>query len=65
MNLKNCVYISSKIQTLAILQYKITQIFTKTYYLLSKFSKLQNLESHIFELLRPYAPPFQKIKKII
>ena len=38
------------------------QIFTKKYYLLSKFSKLHNLETHFCELLRPRAPPFQKIK---
>jgi hypothetical protein len=29
--------------------------------LLSKLSKLHNLESQFFELLRPQAPPFQKI----
>ena len=63
MNFKNCVYISSKIQILTILRHKITQIFTKNYYLLSKFSKLHNLETHFCELLRPRAPPFQKIKR--
>ena len=62
MNLKNCVYISWKIQILTKLQHKITQIFTKKYYLPSKFSKLHNLEAHFCELLRPRAPPFQKIK---
>ena len=62
MNFKNCVYISWKIQILTILRHKITQIFTKKYYLLSKFSKLHNLETHFCELLRPRAPPFQKIK---
>ena len=62
MNFKNCVYISWKIQILTILRHKITQIFTKKYYLLSKFSKLHNLETHFGELLRPRAPPFQKIK---
>jgi hypothetical protein len=31
--------------------------------LLSKLSKLHNLESHFSELLRPRAPPFQKIKR--
>ena len=62
MNFKNCVY-SWKIQILTILQHKITQIFTKKYYLLSKFSKLHNLETHFCELLRPRAPPFQKIKR--
>ena len=30
-------------------------------YLLSKFSKLHNLESQLCELLRLRAPPFQKI----
>ena len=63
MNFKNCVYISWKIQILTILRHKITQIFTKKYYLLSKFSKLHNLETHFCELLRPRAPPFQKIKR--
>ena len=63
MNFKRCVYISWKIQVLTILRHKITQIFTKIYYLLSKFSKLHNLESHFCELLRPRAPPFQKIKR--
>ena len=63
MNFKNCVYISWKIQILTILWHKITQIFTKKYYLLSKFSKLHNLETHFCELLRPRAPPFQKIKR--
>ena len=43
MNFKNCVYISWKILT--ILRHKITQIFTKKYYLLSKFWKLHNLET--------------------
>ena len=62
MNFKNCVYISWKIQILTILRHKITQIFTKKYYLLSKFSKLHNLETHFCELLWPRAPPFQKIK---
>ena len=60
MNFKNCIYISWKIQILTILQHKITQIFTKNYYLLSKFSKLHNLETYFCELLRPRAPPFQK-----
>ena len=32
-------------------------------YLLSKCSKLHNLETHFCELLRPRAPPFQKIKR--
>ena len=41
---------------------KITQIFTKIYYLLSKFSIFHNLETHFCELLRPRAPPFQKIE---
>ena len=63
MNFKSCVYISCKIQILPILQYKIIQIFTKNYYLLTKFSKLHNLESQFFELLRPRAPPFQKIER--
>ena len=63
MNFKNCVYNSRKIQILAILLYKITQIFAKKYYLLSKSSKLHNLESQFSELLRPQAPPFQKIKR--
>jgi hypothetical protein len=31
--------------------------------LLSKLSKLHNLESQFSELLRPRAPPFQKIKR--
>ena len=62
MNFKNCVYISLEIQILTILRYKISQIFTRNYYLLSKFSKLHNLESQFFELLRPRAPPFPKIK---
>ena len=62
MNFKNCAYISLEIQILTILRHKITQIFTKKYYLPSKFSKLQNLEAHFCELLRPRAPPFQKIK---
>ena len=62
VNFRNCVYISWKIQILTILRHKITQIFTKKYYLLSKFSKLHNLETHFCELLRPRAPPFQKIK---
>ena len=59
---KNWVYISWKIQILTISRHKITQIFTKKYYLLSKFSKLHNLETHFCKLLRPRAPPFQKIK---
>ena len=63
MNFKNCVYISWKIQILTILHCKITQIFTKNYYLLSKFSKFHNLESHFFELLTSRAPPFQKINR--
>ena len=63
MNFKNCVYISSKIQILSILQHKITQIFTKKYFLLSKFSKLHDLETHFCELLRPRAPRFKKIQK--
>ena len=63
MNFKKCVHNSRKIQILAILHYKITQIFTKKYYLLSKLSKLHNLESQFSELLRPRAPPFQKIKR--
>ena len=62
MNFKNCVYISWKIQILTILWHKITQIVTKKYYLLSKFSKLHNLETNFCELLRHRAPPFQKIK---
>ena len=62
MNFKNCVYIIWKIQIFTILQHKITQLFTKKYCMLSKFSKLNNLESHFCELLRPRAPPFQKIK---
>ena len=62
MNFKNCVYISWKIQILTILRHKITQIFTKKYYLLSKSSKIHNLETYFCELLRPRAPPFQKIK---
>ena len=62
MNFKNCVYISWKIQILTILRHKITQIFTKKYYLLTKFSKLNTLETHFCELLRPHATPFQKIK---
>ena len=53
----------SKIQILTILRLKITQMFTKKCYLLSKFSKLHNLETHFCELLRPRAPPFQKIKQ--
>ena len=47
MNFKDCVYNSQKIQILPILQYIITQIFTKEYYLLSKLSKLHTLESGI------------------
>ena len=62
MNFKNCIHISCKIQILTILRHKITQIFTKNYYLLSKFSKLHNFETHFCKLLRPHAPPFQKIK---
>ena len=62
MNFKNCVNDSQKIQILTILKYKITQIYAKNYYLLSNFSKLHNLESQFFELPRPLAPPFQKIK---
>ena len=61
MNFKNCVYVSWKIQILIILRHIITQMFTKKYYLLSKFSKLHNLETHFCELLKPRAPPFQKI----
>ena len=34
--------------------------FYKKYYLLSKFSKLHNLETHSCGFLRPRAPPFQK-----
>ena len=63
MNFNNCVYSNREIQILAILQYKITQIFTNKYYLLSKLSKLNNLESQISGLLRPRAPPFQKINR--
>ena len=62
MNFKNCVHISWKIQILTILRHRITQIFTRKYYLHSKFSKLHNSETHFCELLRPRAPPFQKIK---
>jgi hypothetical protein len=63
MNFKNCVY-SWKIQILTILQHKITfKIFSKKYYLLSKFPKLHNLETQFCELLRPRAHPFQKIKR--
>ena len=61
-NFKNCVYISWKIKILTILRHKITQIFTKKYYLISKFSKLHNSETHFCELQRPHAPPFQKVK---
>ena len=45
------------------LRHKITQIFTERYYLLSKFSKLHNLETRFCELLKPRAPPFQKIRR--
>ena len=62
MNFKNYVYISWKIQILTILRHKVTQIFTKKIFLLSKFSKLHNLETHFCEFLRLLAPPFQKIK---
>ena len=44
-------------------RHKIPQIFTKTYYLLSKFSNNCNSESQFCELPRPWAPPFQKIKR--
>jgi len=63
MNVKNCVYISWKSQILTILWYKITQFSTRNSYFLSKFSKIYNLESQFCELLRPWAPPFQKIKR--
>ena len=41
---------------------KSLKFLQNKYYLLSKFSKLHNLEAHFCELLRPRAPPFQKIK---
>ena len=63
MNFKNFVYNSRKIQIHAIFQYKITQIFTKKYYLLSKFSKLHNLESQFLELLRPNSTTSKNQKK--
>ena len=59
MNFKDCVYISRKILILTILRHEITQFFTIRYHLVSKFSKLHNF----CELLRPRAPPFQKIKR--
>ena len=63
MNFKKCVYNSLKIQILTIFWHKITQIFTKNHYVLSKFAKFHNLETHFCELLRPRAPPYQKIKQ--
>ena len=65
MNFKNCVYISWKIQILTILRHKITQIFTKKYYLLSKFSKLHNLEIHFFSFWGPVLIHFKKSNKIL
>ena len=67
MNFKNWVYISWKIQILTILRHKITQIFTKKYCLLSKISKLHNLEIHFCELEAPCSfqtphPPPPKIR---
>ncbi len=63
MNSKRCVYNSLKIQILTIFWHKITQILTKNHYVLSKYAKFHNLETHFCELLRPRAPPHQKIKQ--
>ena len=65
MNFKNCVYISWKIQILTILRHKITEIFTKKYYLLSKFSKLHNLETDFREPLRPVLLHFKKSNEVL
>ena len=54
------------VEKLKFLQYystKLPKFLQKIYYLLSKLSKRRNLEPHFFKLLRPRAPPFQKIKR--
>ena len=64
MNFKNCVYILEKFKFSQYYGTKLPKFLQKNYYLLSKFSKLHNLESQFFELLRPRAPPpFKKIKR--
>ena len=63
MNYKNFMFIL--VEKIKFSQYygtKSLKFLQKKYYLLSKFSKLHNLETHSCELLRPRAPPFQKIK---
>ena len=51
-----------KLKVLIILWYQSSHIFARNLNFLSKFSKLHNLESQFFELLRPQAPPIQKIE---
>ena len=58
----SCIFISQKFQVLLILWYKSSHIFARNLNFLSKFLKLHNLESQFCELLRPQAPPVQKIE---
>ena len=45
------------------LWYQTTHIYAKKLNLLSRVSKRHKLESQFCELLRPQAPPFQKIER--
>ena len=63
MNFLICTFISQKFQVFTILWYQSTHIYARNLNLLAKFLKRLNLESQFFELLRPRAPPFQKIER--
>ena len=63
MNFLICIFISQKFQVFTTLWYQSTHIYAKILNLLSRFLKRHNLESQFCELLRPQAPPFQKIER--
>ena len=63
MNFLICIWISQKFQVFTILWYQSTRIYARNLNLLSKFLKRHNIESQFCELLRPQAPPYQKIKR--
>ena len=62
MNFLSCIFLSQKFQVLMIIWYQSSHIFANNLNFFSKFLTLHNLESQFCELLRPQAPPFQKVE---
>jgi hypothetical protein len=61
MNFLICI--CQKFQIFTILWYQSIHVYAKNLNLLYKILKRRNLESQFCELLRPQAPPFQKIER--